>query len=38
MDRDFYMTAEEAAQFGLIDKVIQPTSTPESSVGGNSGK
>jgi ATP-dependent Clp protease protease subunit len=23
-DRDFYMTAEQAVQYGLIDKVLEP--------------
>lgn len=31
MDRDFFMTPEEALEFRLIDNVVQPKSSAESS-------
>lgn len=30
-DRDFYMTAEQAAEYGIIDEVLQPTGKEEES-------
>ncbi|UCC62674.1 MAG: ATP-dependent Clp protease proteolytic subunit [Anaerolineae bacterium] len=30
-DRDFYMTAEEAAEYGIIDEVLQPVGETEES-------
>ncbi|KAH9284993.1 ATP-dependent Clp protease proteolytic subunit, mitochondrial [Echinococcus granulosus] len=38
MDRDFFMTAEEAAQFGLVDKVLYPTPSPGGKMDERIGK
>lgn len=35
MDRDFYMTAQEAIDFGVVDKIL--TKRPREGVGSGSG-
>jgi ATP-dependent Clp protease protease subunit len=30
-DRDYYMTAEEAKAYGLVDEVVQTRKSPEST-------
>ena len=35
-DRDFYMSAAQAVEYGLIDAVLEPAKTPEAAAAGGS--
>lgn len=35
-DRDFYMSASQAVEYGLIDAVLEPAKTPEAAAAGGS--